>query len=119
MARDTAAAIAAFSEAINRHDGDAVEALLSADTVFENTGPPPDGIRIEGKAAVGAFWRRWMAANPGARFEAEEVVVVGERAVVRWIYRKSRDGAPWHLRGVDLFAVRGGLVREKLAYVKG
>ena len=40
--------------------------------------------------------------NPDARFEAEEVIVSGRRATVLWIYRKMRNGQPWHLRGVDV-----------------
>jgi hypothetical protein len=38
---------------------------------------------------------------------------------VRWIYHKTKDGKPWHLRGVDVFKVVDGKVSEKLAYVKG
>jgi ketosteroid isomerase-like protein len=108
-----------FNDAINRHDAAAVAALLADDTVFENTGPVPDGTRIEGKAAVTAFWEKWFVSNPGARFEAEEVIVAGDRCTVRWIYRKMRDGKPWHLRGIDLFTIRDGKVAAKFAYVKG
>ena len=108
-----------FNEAFNRHDPDALALLLTDDTVFEDTSPAPDGQRIEGKAAVVAFWREWFAHNPGARFEAEEIIVSGDRAVVRWVYRKIRNGQPWHLRGVDIFTVRDGKVAAKLAYVKG
>ena len=43
----------------------------------------------------------------------------GDRAVVRWVYRKQRNGQSWHLRGVDVFTVRDGQVAAKLAYVKG
>ena len=108
-----------FNDAINRHDAAAVASLLSDDTVFENTGPAPDGTRVEGKAAVAAFWEKWFAANAGATFEAEDVVVAGDRCTVRWIYRKMRDGKPWHLRGVDVFTVRNGKIAAKMAYVKG
>jgi ketosteroid isomerase-like protein len=108
-----------FNEAFNRHDPDSLATLLTDDTVFEDTSPPPDGRRIQGKAAVVAFWRNWFERNPDAKFEAEEIIVSGDRAVVRWIYRKSRDGKPWHLRGVDVFIVREGKVAAKLAYVKG
>ena len=118
-ADDTRDVVNRFNEAINRHDAAAVGALLSDDTIFENTGPVPDGTRIEGKAAVLAFWEKWFAANPDARFEAEEVIVAGDRCTVRWIYRKMRDGKPWHLRGIDVFTVRGGKVAAKLSYVKG
>ena len=108
-----------FNEAFNRHDADALASLLTDDTVFEDTSPSPDGQRIEGKAAVVAFWRAWFARNTDARFEAEEVFVSGDRAVVRWVYHKMRNGQPWHLRGVDIFTVREGKVAAKLAYVKG
>ena len=111
--------VARFNAAINAHDAEAVAALLTDDTVFENTGPAPDGVRIAGKAAVAAFWVKWFAANPDARFEAEETIVTGDRCVVRWVYRKTRDGRPWHLRGVDVLTVRDGKIAAKLAYVKG
>src|SRR5437763_8473213 len=107
-----------FSEAFNRHDPDALGSLVTDDTVFEDTSPVPDGHRIEGKAAVIAFWRGWFARNPDAVFESEDVIVSGNRAVVCWIYRKLRNGQPWHVRGVDVFTVRGGKVAEKLAYMK-
>lgn len=93
--------------------------MLTDDTVFEDTSPPPDGRRLEGKRAVADFWKDWFTRNPDARFDAEEIIVSGERAVVRWVYRKMRDGQPWHLRGVDVFEVRDGKVAAKLAYVKG
>jgi ketosteroid isomerase-like protein len=115
----TRTAVDSFNEVFNRHDLDALAAILTDDTIFEDTSPAPDGRRIEGKTAVVGFWRAWFARNPDARFEAEEIIVSGSRAVVRWVYRKMRDGQPWHLRGVDIFTVRDGRVAAKLAYVKG
>ena len=111
--------IDSFNEAFNRHDADGLANFLTEDTVFEDTSPAPDGRRIEGKAAVVEFWRGWFARNANARFEAEEVIVSGSRATVLWVYRKMRNGQPWHLRGVDVFIVRDGKVAAKLAYVKG
>jgi ketosteroid isomerase-like protein len=108
-----------FNEAFNRHDAEALSTWLTDDTVFEDTSPAPDGQRIEGKTAVVAFWRGWFAKNADAVFEAEDVIVSGDRAVVRWVYRKLRNGQPWHIRGVDVFTVRDGKVAAKLAYVKG
>jgi ketosteroid isomerase-like protein len=106
-------------QAFNRHDSDALAALLTEDTVFEDTSPASDGSRIEGTSAVLEFWRAWFARNADAQFEAEDVIVSGDRAVVRWVYRKTRNGRPWHLRGVDVFTVHNGKVAAKLAYVKG
>jgi ketosteroid isomerase-like protein len=115
----TRTAVDSFNEVFNRHDIEALAALLTDDTIFEDTSPAPDGRRIEGKSAVVEFWRGWFARNPDARFEAEEIIVSGSRAVVRWVYRKRREGQPWHLRGVDIFTVRDGRVAAKFAYVKG
>lgn len=108
-----------FNDAINGHDAAAVAALLTDDTVFENTAPAPDGTRVTGKTDVAAFWTRWLTANPDARFEVEDLVVAGDRCTVQWIYRKVRDGRPWHLRGIDLFTVRDGKIAAKYSYAKG
>jgi ketosteroid isomerase-like protein len=118
-AQTTRTVIDRFNETFYQHDADALALLLTDDTVFEDTSPAPDGRRIEGKAAVVAFWRGWFARNSDAMFEAEDVIVSGDRAVVCWVYRKLRSGQPWHLRGVDVFTVRDGKVAAKLAYVKG
>jgi len=118
-AESTRTVIERFNEAFNNHDVNALAQLLTDDTVFENTSPAPDGTRIEGKAAVLDFWRGWFAKNADAAFDAEDIIVCDNRAVVRWIYRKLRDGQPWHIRGVDVFTVRGGRVAAKLSYVKG
>ena len=118
-AQTTRMVIDRFNEAFNRHDADALAPLLTDDTVFENTSPAPDGQRIEGKAEVVEFWRRWFARNADAVFEAEDVIAMGDRAVVLWVYRKPRNAQAWHLRGVDVFTVRDGKVAAKLAYVKG
>jgi len=117
--QSTRIVIDGFNNAFNHHDADALAALLTADTIFEDTSPPPDGRRLQGRAAVVEFWRGWFARNPDARFEAEDIIVSGDRAVVLWTYYKSRAGQPWHLRGVDVFTVRDGKVAAKLAYVKG
>lgn len=108
-----------FNDALNRHDADALTQFITDDTVFENTGPAPDGARFEGKAAVMSFWARWVAANPDASFEWEDAFAAGDKVVVRWVYHKMRNGAPWHLRGVDVFTVRDGRIAQKCSYVKG
>ena len=117
--QETRTAIERFNQAFNAHDADALAALMTDDTVFEDTSPAPDGRRIEGKSAVVDHWRAWFARNSDAQFDAEEMIVSGNRAVVRWVYRKMRNNQPWHLRGVDVFTVRDGKVAAKLAYVKG
>ena len=108
-----------FNTAFNNHDVDGVMNAMTEDCIFENTSPRPDGTIYEGAAAVRKFWENFFAANPDAHFEAEDIFAAGDRCTVRWIYRKTKDGQPWHLRGVDVFKVRNGKVAEKLSYVKG
>ena len=121
LAASTVETIQRFNEATNRHDVDGMMALMTDDVVFENTIPPPDGERREGQAAVRAAWEELFRATPSAAFETEELFAVGDRCVVRWRYRWAADqpGRAGHVRGVDVFRVRGGKIAEKLAYVKG
>lgn len=112
----TLAVIHAFNEAFNRHDVDAVMALMTEDCRFENTSPFPDGEAFVGAKAVRGYWMKFFAEAPGAHFETEEEFAAGDRAVVRWVYHWSSDG---HIRGVDIMRVRDGKVAEKFAYVKG
>lgn len=106
-----------FGDAFAHQDVDTVMELMTDDCVFESTSPP-DGERIEGHAAVRAFWEGLFAANPKSRWETEETIVAGDRAVVRWCYWfNDQDDA--HVRGVDVITVRDGKVSEKYSYVKG
>ena len=115
MSATTEATIDAFNEAFNRHDVDAVMALMTEDCLFENTLPPPDGERHVGQKDVRKFWEKFFQESPSAKFETEEIVTSGDRAVVRWRFEWG-DG---YIRGIDLFRVRDGKVAEKLSYVKG
>ncbi len=115
----TLAAVEAFNRAFNSHDVDAVMRCMTDDAVFESTSPPA-GERHEGAAAVRAAWEAFFTASPTAHFDAEDVIVAGDRCVVRWIYTWTEaDGTDGRIKGVDVLTVRDGLVAEKLAYVKG
>lgn len=118
-ATDVLAVIDRFNDAFNKHNVDAVMALMTQDCVFEST-EPPDGKRYEGQDAVRGIWADLFTSSPGAVFEGEEIFAAGDRAVVRWRYRwTNADGTEGHVRGVDVVKVRDGKVAEKLSYVKG
>ena len=106
--------VEAFGEAWRDHDLPAALAYLSADCLFEATGPAPDGTRCIGRDAIARAWQA-IFDDPSSRFWAEETFVAGDRVVQRWRYEWSGG----HVRGVDLFKVDGGLITEKLSYVKG
>jgi hypothetical protein len=87
---------------------------VTDDCVFESTGPAPDGARHVGRDDVRRAWQP-IFADATSVFEIEEVIVLGDRVTQRWRY--SWTGG--HVRGVDLFTVRDGLVAVKCSYVKG
>ena len=114
------AAAARFTAAFNAQDIGALLPLMTDDCVFESTAPP-DGIRAEGKHAVRAAFGDFFAGSPGARFDTEEQFAAGDRVVLRGRYTwpAAGDQPEGHIRGIDVFRIRVGLVAEKCSYVKG
>ena len=109
-----------FNEAFNRHDVAGMMQLMSDDCIFENTSPAPDGAVYSGKEAVTQFWQDFFRESPQAHIEIEEIFSLGERCMMRWRYSwVDMAGDKGHVRGVDVFRVRNGFIREKLSYVKG
>ena len=109
-----------FNDAFNRHDDAGMMKLMSDDCLFENTYPPPNGTPISGKENVAEFWRDFFRESPNAHIEIEEIFGMGNRCVMRWKYEwLDEQGQRGHVRGVDLFQVTDGLIRQKLSYVKG
>jgi ketosteroid isomerase-like protein len=109
-----------FNQAYNRHDVAAMMQRMSGDCVFENTAPAPDGAVFSGEEAVTRFWQDFFRASPNAHVEIEEIFGLGNRCVLRgrydWVDAAGNKG---HLRGVDIFQVQNGLIREQFSYVKG
>lgn len=106
--------VQAFGTAWAGHDLDEALSFLSTDCVFEATGPAPDGTRHVGPDEIRQAWKA-IFEDSAAVFETEETFTSGDRVVQRWRYSWG-DG---HVRGVDLFKVRGERITEKLSYVKG
>jgi ketosteroid isomerase-like protein len=109
-----------FNEAFNRHDVAGMMRLMSDDCVFENTAPAPDGTRYVGKQAITQFWQNLFSQTPDAHIEIEEIFGLGDRCVMHWRYDWANTTEnKGHVRGVDIFQVKNGLICEKLSYVKG
>jgi len=112
--------VLAFNDAFNRHDVDGMMQLMSDDCVFENTAPAPDGTVYAGKEAVTRFWQDFSRESPHAHIEIEEIFGLGNHCIMRWKYEwVDETGIKGHVRGVDIFKVREGLISEKFSYVKG
>jgi len=109
-----------FNEAFNRHDVAGMMQMMSDDCVFENTAPAPDGTVYKGQMAVTQFWQDFFRESPNAHIEIEEIFGMGFRCVMRWRYEwVDAAGKKGHVRGVDIFKLKDGLICEKLSYVKG
>jgi len=112
--------VLAFNKAFNRHDAAGMMQWMSEDAIFENTYPAPDGTRYAGKEAVSRFWQEFFANSPQAHIEIEEIFGFGSRCVMRWRYSwVDASGKEGHVRGVDIYKLKEGLICEKLSYVKG
>jgi len=111
---DSLQVVATFGKAWDDHDLDAALGLITEDCVFDTTDPAPDGTRHVGHEAIRSAWKP-IFDDLAAHFDTEETFAAGDRVVQRWRY--SWNGG--HVRGVDVFRIRDGLVAEKLSYVKG
>ena len=109
-----------FNDALNVADVDAMMALTTEDTVFENTSPAPDGERYSGQKQVRAFWEDFFHSSSSARIEIEELFSLGDRCIMLWTYHwADNNGAAGHIRGVDVYRLKDNLIAEKFSYVKG
>ena len=117
VANKTKEVVQKFHESFDRHDPKAMEELVADDCVIENTTPAPNGTRLVGKAACLENWQG-LATSTGTWFVREEVLVVGERVVIRWRYCWGEDDTQ-SIRGLNLMRVIGGKIVEAMGYIKG
>jgi ketosteroid isomerase-like protein len=114
-ADEVLATVERFNDAFNKKEVGAVMAMATPDIVFENT----SGGRFEGQEAVRAVLDRAFRLMSPGWFDIEEVLALGDRAVVLWTYIFDRERPEQgRLRGVDVLRLRRGLVAEKYSYVK-
>lgn len=106
-----------FHAAFVKHRPEDLDYLIDENCVLENTAPAPDGARYEGRSACLDFWRA-IASSANLVFDAEEIWVSEDRAIVRWKLRWSESEAD-RVRGVNIMRVRDGKIVEGLGYVKG
>ena len=114
--RDTADVIDRFNDAFVQGDPTTLVDLVADDCVMESAQPAPNGTRFEGRDDCLHFWQG-LIADPDGSFEPEDVVVLGDRATIRWRYRFG-EGDENSVRGVNLMHVRDGKIVEALGYVK-
>ena len=91
------AAVAAFGRAFGTKDVDAIMATMTADCVFEDTGPP-DGHRHVGAAAVRSAWTALFASSPDGDLHGRGVVRVREPGGATVALRLRRRARARHRR---------------------
>ena len=114
MSEEALALIAAYDDAWNRQDLDAVCSFHADDVVFENH---TAGERAEGADAVRAhiagIFERW----PSLRFRGRRRYAAPDFVVSEWTATATRpDGAVIEWDGVNLFPLRAGKIVRKDVY---
>lgn len=112
--------LAAFSEAWNRHDVDALMSFMSDDCVFQTAaGPDACGTRHVGREAVAKAFAAAWATLPDAQWRNGRHFVHGDFGVSEWTFTgTAADGSRVETDGVDLFRFSGGKIQLKNAFRK-
>jgi len=116
----TAATLAAFSDAWNRHDLPALMGFMHADCVFETAaGPDACGTRHCGHDAVAKAFASAWASFPDAQWRNARHLVLGERGISEWTFTgTAADGMRSESDGVDLFTFKDGKILVKNVFRK-
>ncbi len=107
-----------LNTAFNQHNAVDMAQLLSDDCQFESAGPAPDGTVYRGKEAITKHWSDFFHRFPNALIEIEEIFSAGYRCIMRWKIRTDLNQEEDYIRGIDLFRVQDGAIREILSYRK-
>ena len=109
-----------FADAWNRHDIDAIMAMMTPDCVFmTGGGPEVVGARYDGAEAVRERFIEVWTQVPDVRFENARHFVSGDRGVSQWTFTGHRtDGKRVEMAGLDLFTFRGDRIAVKDSYLK-
>ncbi|MGN6665479.1 MAG: nuclear transport factor 2 family protein [Trinickia sp.] len=116
----TADMLAAFSDAFNRHDADALMGFMTEDCVFDAAGGAEVyGTRFVGHVAVRAAFEAVFKSFPDAHWGDGRHYVIGERGVSEWVFSGTHtEGWRIEAEGCDLFEFRDGRISVKRAFRK-
>ncbi len=116
----TLAILAAFAEAWNRHDIDAIMALMTTDCVFEaSAGPDVCGTRYVGYEAVRAAFIEVWTTFPDAQWRDARHHLCGDLGLSEWTFCGTRtDGTQVEVNGCDLLTFQDNKIALKNSYRK-
>lgn len=109
-----------FGDAFNRHDLDALMAMMTDDCVFDTSaGDTANGERHRGQAAVRAAFAAVMTQYPDAQWSNARHFVSGDRGLSEWTFTGTRaDGKRVEVRGCDVMTLRDGKIAIKDSFRK-
>jgi ketosteroid isomerase-like protein len=112
--------LASYAAAWDRHDIEAIMALMTPDCVFESGGGGEAyGSRHVGAADVRARFVAVWTDIPDAAFTEASHFVSGDRGCSEWTFTGTLpSGDPIEVRGCDLFVFRDGLIAVKSTFLK-
>jgi hypothetical protein len=109
-----------FVAAFNNHSIPGMLELLSDDCFFETAFPAPGGLLYSGRAEITHYLHDTFDQYLEAHIEIEEIFSLSFRCVMRWrLEWLSGSGEQSHLRGVDIFQVKDGLISQCVSYTRG
>lgn len=110
----------AFSDALNRHDIDAVMEMMTDDCVFHAiAGPELVGKSFVGQADVRQGLENAWKTAPDACWVDGEHFVIGDRGFSETTYKGTTpDGVRSEARMIDAFTFRDGKIAVKNAFRK-
>src|SRR5580692_8465878 len=97
-----------FVAAVNRHDADAIAALMTADHVFVDA----LGNRVQGAASMAAGWRGYFAMCPDYWIRTEHVMAEGDDVLAVGEAGGTIDGVAWRTPAAWKAVLREGKVAE-------
>jgi ketosteroid isomerase-like protein len=109
-----------FSDALNRHDIDAVMEMMTDDCVFHAiAGPELQGKSFVGQAEVRQGLENAWKAAPDACWVDGEHFVIGDHGFSETTYKgTTTDGVRSEARMIDAFTFRDGKIAVKNAFRK-
>ena len=109
----------AFAEAWNRHDPDAILAMMTPDCAFlPATGPNADGARFQGQADVRAAIETFFQNFPDASWNNPKHFITGNRGVTEWLFKATGPNGAIETYGCDIFVFKDGKIAVKDSYRK-
>jgi steroid delta-isomerase-like uncharacterized protein len=109
-----------ISAAFNSRDVDRIVEFFAEDGVFQLArGPEPVGRTLRGKAAIKQALAARFKQIPDMRWDHQEYILAGERAVSVWTVRGTgADGEELNYEGCDLYTFRDGKIARKNTFWK-